>query len=192
MSNNQSQGLTLPWLIGANNLGLWLPTMYPSVIVGTWGVAAGNVNKTFGMPIMLPYRLNIAQFIVDVTTLSAGNNVGVGLYDSSGNKVVISGAISTTTTGVKTSAVTSVQVNPGYYFYCWNSTSATPRLNGVIGQTSQTFVWQMMANMTQKYFTAANNSAAGVLPNTLGALTTFNPNTGNANTSAIPFTLVTP
>lgn len=192
MSNSQSSGISVPQPLGSNALGLWLPNIFPPVIVGTWGVAAGNVNKTFGMPIQIPFRTSIATFIVDVTTLAASQNVGVGLYDASGNAVVVSGAISTTTTGVKTSTVTSVKVDPGYYFYCWTSTSATPRLNGILGQTSQTYVWLTMANMTRNYFTAANNSSGGVLPGTLGALSTFNINTANANTSSIPITLVTP
>lgn len=191
MSNSLTTGNAAVSILGTNRLGYWLPTM-PGQLGGTWGVAAGNVNKVFGMPVMIPSRMSIAQFIIDVTTLSAGNNVGVGLYDTSGNKVVISGALSTTTTGVKTSTVTAVAVEPGLYFYCWNVTSATPRLNAIQGQTSQTLPWLMFANMTRNFFTAANAASGGVLPNTLGALSVFNINTANANTSAIPYTLVTP
>ena len=117
---------------------------------------------------ILPFRVVVRNIVVDITTLEVGKLAGFGLYDAAKNLAVDSGAISTTTTGVKTVSITAVTIEPGVYYVAWTC-------DGIVAKSRFASNGSFYINMVNENATrtarAANASSSGVLPATLGALT---------------------
>ena len=150
------------------------------------GAAAGAVfsvaNTTYCVNMVLPFRCVVGQVNSEVTTLQVGKLYGFGLYDMNGDPIVVTPAISSTTTGVKTTATTAtVTVEPGPYWFCWSADSVGIQLMRL---NLTNFIQSDSA--APILFTAANDSVAGVLPATLGTLT------GSTAPTIHPITWFTP
>ena len=137
-----------------------------AVLVG--GVVGGN-NQIRTIQFVLPFRAVVRRIALEITTLSVGGFVGAGLYDANGNRVLHSGAISTTTTGVKTDSITPVTLEPGIYFHAETADNTTVQMAKISMLANVRNL--LNANAVEKSGSAANTSTAGVLPATLGAIT---------------------
>ena len=135
----------------------------------TVGLAVGVNDQIRTIQFVLPFRAVVRRIALEISTLSVGDNLGVGLYDASGNLILESGAISTTTTGVKTASITAVTLEPGVYFHAETADNTTVQIRKV--SISSNVRNLLNAYATDKCGIAANTSTAGVLPATLGAIT---------------------
>ena len=132
------------------------------------GTVVGVNNQIRLIQFVLPFRAVVRRLALEISTLSVGGNLGVGLYDAGGNLILESGAISTTTTGIKTASITAVTLEPGVYFHVETADNTTVQVRKV-GLSAQ--VRNLLnANAVEKSGLAANTSTAGVLPATLGAI----------------------
>jgi hypothetical protein len=100
-----------------------------------------------------------------------GSKFAFGIYSAAGNKLVDSGALDGTITSVQVASFGPVTLNAGTYYFA-ATTSDTSTLRGPCLQVGSVPIQLFaMVNSTNPLFaTAANVSAAGVLPSTLGVL----------------------
>ena len=142
---------------------------------GGSGLAAavvGSVDDVKVWQFVLPFRVVVRNIVVEVTTLDSGKKIGLGLYDASGNLYLKSGAISATSTGFLTDAITAVTVEPGVYFFAQTCDSTTVQVSHTTIPNRPTTV--LNAQTVKKIGLAANSSSAGILPATLGTITASN------------------
>ena len=132
------------------------------------GVAVISANQVRVIQFVLPYQVTIRNIVGEVTTLAAGSNLGLGLYDASGNRLAHSGAIDSSTTGIKSVAISPVNINSGVYFSAHTSDSTVVQIRQV-NLMSAANAGILNQNGT-KVGTAGNASVAGVLPTTLGTI----------------------
>lgn len=131
-------------------------------------VLSDNVVRCF--PIFLSTKIVVAKVAFEVVTLSVGSLAAIGIYSADGNTLLInSGAVSTTTAGVKTVTLGSpVTLAPGKYIYAVTANNTTPTSYAAL-----TGSFNVLLNaFTTTAGTAANASASGVLPSTTGVITT--------------------
>jgi hypothetical protein len=128
-----------------------------------------GVNAVTVTLFVLPFNVTVAKVTFTVATLSSGGNINWGIYDINGNKLIDSGAISTTTGGVVTAAITpNVTLPAGLYYTavsCDNLVCKVPSLSGVPPFDTA------MNRSHVRWGVAANATVSGVLPSTLGTIT---------------------
>jgi len=116
---------------------------------------------------------------------SSGGHGDVGYYNASTLALVAhTGALSTTSTGVQTSTMTAVTLNPGEYYECYtfdNTSAAFSGWNSPAGPAQGFF-----SNNNLVFFTAGNSGSGGMLPSTLTLGTANNQNVGFAEVWNIP------
>jgi len=138
--------------------------------VTTDGGIVGVNNQVLVTQFVLPITITVGQISFDVTTAIGGSVSAVGIYDSSGNKLVAADNVSTASTGVKTTAIGSpVTLTPGIYYFAQGSSSTGVGMTCLVTNTN----WNTMRNhnTTKRQGAAANALSAGVLPSTLGTVT---------------------
>lgn len=141
---------------------------------GTVATAAPIATDTVrAIQFVLPYRIIVGRLSLEITTLSVGGSIGVGIYNADGQtRLITSAAISTTTTGVKTVTLgAAVTLEPGVYWFGYTADNTVIRV-AVINLSAQ--VANVLNARTTKKLTVAGNGpdSPGVLPSALGALTT--------------------
>ncbi|KKM92895.1 hypothetical protein LCGC14_1213940 [marine sediment metagenome] len=144
-----------------------------------WAPAAGGSTQTIVVAndvavyqFVLPFRSIVRNITFNVNTLEAGKFAGVGLYDKDRNRLVHSGAVSVAATGPKSTAVAAVILEPGVYFHAWTADGTTGALFAVAGVSDGTGGAMSARVVPAKIGIAANPGVAGVLPATLGVITT--------------------
>jgi hypothetical protein len=128
-------------------------------------------NEVWVVKFFLPMSLTVASVHFSINTTSAGSSTAIGVYSADGNTLhVSSGAVSGASGGVKSVTLGSpVTLAAGFYWLAWTATDATVRFSAI--QTNLTWYGIMIAGTLQEG-KAANASASGVLPATLGAIST--------------------
>lgn len=113
-----------------------------------------------------PCRLVVNRVVFQVS--ATGGLSGVGIYSATGDRLITTGAVDTTTTGVKNTALgASVTIEAGWYYLAWTANNTTATYHSEVSATTYTNV----LNATTVHIgTAANASSGGVLPATLGAV----------------------
>lgn len=134
------------------------------------GTFTQTANEVRVMQFVLPFRAKVSSVRVTIGTLSVGGKYGVGIYNASKN-LVASAVIATDSAVSVTQAITPVTLEPGIYWFAWTMDNAVAATNVMTGQG--TYI-NVMNTTTARYGTAANASAAGVLPATLGVVTANN------------------
>jgi hypothetical protein len=122
---------------------------------------------------VLPYAITVNKIVYNVSTLSASDKWAFGIYSSNGNtKLIDTGVISPTATGTAISITlgTPVTLPPGEYYFAQTSSGTTALSN--FQQINQTIVAVMINTNRARNGLAANASASGVLPSTLGVIST--------------------
>ena len=119
---------------------------------------------------VLPFRATVRKIVFEVTTLSVGAFASVGLYSADGNTLLVhTGAVSTTTTGNKSTTLgTPVTLEPGIYVLARTYSDGTIVCRGFTTSGTTRGFLNQNANRVGD---AANASSSGVLPATLGAIT---------------------
>lgn len=137
------------------------------IYANTGGVATlvNAINLTRQFQFVLPWRQIVRGIRHEITTGGgSGKKFGMGLFDAAKNKLLETGALDANSTGVVTTAITAVTLEPGVYYFAWTSDSASTQAR--IFATSGNIGGLMDIRMG-----TANASSAGVLPATLGSLT---------------------
>jgi len=118
----------LEGLINANDVGLLHWTYDPSAPSGTTGPTAGTIT-------MIKVKLGKAATVSNILMAVSGAGVGLtagqnfaGLYDGAGNRLTQTADQTTAwgTNGLKTMAVTPVDLGAGFYYVAYLSNGATP------------------------------------------------------------------
>ena len=92
----------------------------------------------------------------------------MGVYDSSGNKLLEAALSCAATAGVSTSLGSTVTLTPGTYWYAVSASDTTCQASGA----SLSGGWfNMLDKNTTRTAAAANSVSGGVMPSTLGTLT---------------------
>lgn len=133
-------------------------------------VIVANANEVRVVLFFLPFFQSINKITYKVVANAAGT-ADVGLYNSSGNRVLFTnGGINTNNIGIASVTVSGgpISLVAGYYYLAWTCTSNTPTVDQIVYATDTLNMFNQNAN---RFGTAANNSTAGVLPATLGAIT---------------------
>ena len=129
-------------------------------------------NTVYVLQLVVPSLVIIANVAISVTGASGTTTVDMGLYDLSGNRL-FHAPFTVVTTGIMTQSVTPFTLQPGIYYYCWTGTSTGSMslfANGGLDNDS-CLIFNGIGTIT---LSAANAATNGVLPATLGALTSAN------------------
>lgn len=143
-----------------------------SATISTAGPSA-LANNVHVFLFVVAYTITINKIVYNVATLSASDKWAFGIYSSDGNtKLIDSGVISPTATNTALSITlgTPVTLPPGEYYFA-QTASGTTALSS-FQQTNTAAVPPMVNKNRNRIGLAANASAAGVLPSTLGAIST--------------------
>lgn len=132
----------------------------------TPGTISTTNNQITGFHFSLPFAITINKISVNVVGAVSGKHANFGIYNAAGSKVLDSGAILCTTTGIKTVSQTAT-LPAGIYSFNQSADDSgvqvdalnLPGLSGLIN-----------VNVTRT-FQAANPTVAGVMPASLGAKT---------------------
>ena len=160
--------------------GFYSGTIWAPAGAGTTQTMS-SANEVVVYQFPLPFRVVIGRITFNVNTLEAGKVVGVGLYDKDGNRLVHTGAISVAGTGIKSTTVTAVTLEPGIYFHAWTADGTTVAVFAAAAISDGTAGSMSQQGTPAKVGVAANASSTGVLPATLGVVT-------NSNSFKLPVT----
>lgn len=155
-----------PTLSGATN---WLIPTNTEAPATTVLVTANNQVRFFRF--FLPYKLSVGFLSLEITTAVGGSTTGLGLYSNDGTTRLCFGTASSAAIGIKRMSVTPVILNIGFYLLAWTSTAAAVQAR-VFAEAAA----GLLADTNAHEGTAANSSAAGVLPTSLGALSALTTN----------------
>lgn len=138
--------------------------------LGTVAHSPANLVRAFRF--FLPHGLVVAKLTVQISTLFSGGLCSVGIYSADGNtKLIDSGTISTTTTGIKDVTLgATVSLPVGFYWFAWTQDNTTSRFAGD-GFNNVNVIALYNGASTTQMGDAANSSSSGVLPSTLGTVT---------------------
>lgn len=143
--------------------------MIPSPYVYVSGTSATHVaNEVRVWRFFLPMKLTVDSIIYNQATGSASSS-SLGIYSGDGNTKLIQATVRTTGTGIRTTSGLAVTLGPGHYYLAWTISGTTA---GVFTTAEAATIFQtIFRSGTVQTGSAANASAAGVLPTTLGAIT---------------------
>ena len=131
-------------------------------------VVAGTANQVRVMQMEVPVTITVGKIVANVTTISATQNIFVGVYDTTGNKLLEAAVSCAVLNGATTSLGTPVTLTPGTYLYAVSASDTTCAAGGM----SLSGGWfNMLDKNTTRTATAANAVSGGVMPSTLGTLT---------------------
>lgn len=157
--------------------GFWggLGTSFPPVgsVATTVAMSPSGANNVTCSQFVLNYTVLVRKIVFRVGgTAAAASTANLGIYDASGNKFIDSGTFSTASSAtiLSNTLTTPVSLFPGVYFYCWSDTSTTVTATGYA--TLAANVVLMYNQNANRYVAATNTTSAGVMPATLGSLTT--------------------
>lgn len=151
---------------GFGSWGLFTPITAPTANIAIIGSANQVKTTQFSLSIMEPVRR--AAFWIG-TTAAAGKIAVAGIYDANRNKI-FQATFSTTNASTKVvdSSFTSVLLLPGVYHYALTADATTPTTDTI--SPGQGGTGKLPDNTLVKVGTAANSMSAGVMPATLGTL----------------------
>jgi hypothetical protein len=165
--------------------GIFLPISAISRGTGSsWEPSDNRVNV---VQFTLAVTFQISKISINVIANSIGDFGGFGIYSADGNTLLVdSGPMALGSVAVVTSSITSISLAPGTYNYAQTGTTTTATLNTTssVGINDANL---MNANAAApRYAIAANASAGGQLPASLGALTAVS-NTTTFDTALVMF-----
>lgn len=158
--------------INTSPVGYFIPAWLPGTSTGVTadGGIVGTANQLLVTQFVLPYTITVRQMTWQVTTAVASSVMAAGIYDASGNKLVAADNVSSATTGIKTTAVGPVTLNPGVYYFAQCASSTSVAATTILVNTNLSNI--LNHNATKRQGGAANAMSSGVLPSTLGGITT--------------------
>jgi hypothetical protein len=172
---DSTQTLGIKWGQGAGTVintiavgYMFLPgiTIPQNTAAGT--VVAGTANQVRVVQVVVPYNITVGKVVGNITTISAAQNMFVGVYDTSGGKLLEAAVSCAALNGVSTTLGTPVTLTPGTYLYAY---SASDTVCAASGAALSGGWFNMLDKNTTRTATAANAVSGGVMPATLGTLT---------------------
>ena len=134
----------------------------------TGTVITSTANQLRVMQVVIPYTITVGKVVGNITTVSSGQNMFAGVYDTSGNKLLEAALSCAALNGVSLTLGTPVTLTPGTYLYAYSASDTTCAASG----SSLSGGWfNMLDKNTTRTATAANAVSSGVMPATLGTLT---------------------
>lgn len=129
--------LTNPAAVGIGTSVYNLPGVMITTVATTFGPAG---NRIYYAPIVVTKPITVTAMYISVAGGGAGTNVAVGLFAATSamqptGSALISAAVSTATTGLKTVAVPSVVLQPGVYLTAINPSAGGLAFDVVQGRT---------------------------------------------------------
>lgn len=157
---------------GVWNTEIWWKT---SLDQGCPANATGNspgINLVTVVAMVLPFDVTIAKLSYTIATVFSGGAVNFGFYDVLRNKLIDSGALSTTTGGTFTVTLGSpVTLKAGVYYVAVSCDNLTAKINSFSGDNTWLTFDRAMNRSRVRWGVATNPTVAGVMPATLGTLT---------------------
>lgn len=109
-------------------------------------IAWASANLAVFVPVRIPYPVTVYKIAVGAGSTAAGN-FDVGIYDSSGNRLVSSGATAKGASTEHIIDVTDTVIGPGLFYLalaadgtnnymCWSTSVQVTRLVGVVQMAS--------------------------------------------------------
>ncbi len=147
---------------------MFLPgiTIPQNTAAGT--VVTSTANQLRVVQVVVPYNITVGKVVGNITTISAAQNMFVGVYDSSGNKLLEAAVSCAALNGVSTTLGTPVALTPGTYLYAYSASDTVCAASGAALSGG----WSnILSKNTTRTATAANAVSGGVMPATLGTLT---------------------
>jgi len=154
--------------------GMWAVSIAMPRALGAFPVVnAANEVRVFQF--VLPYKVIIGRVSVLIFTGSPATG-DVGIYDINGNRLLYTGGFSTASSGPLSTPVVGgpITLNPGFYYFAQTNSSIQPLWivsGGLSGTQDSQLVRVFNASGTKGIGLAANSAAGGVLPGTLGVIT---------------------
>ena len=151
-----------------------LPTPVYNYITVTVDFGANDTVYVF--PINIPYDMPITDFSFEIGSPGAGGGkkLGVGIYSLDGNTKIMDVTYTTTPggTGMQTQSLASQEyLRKGNYLLAWSTDDNSLKLGGF----DSINLLNSLQNGANTYIgSAANSSASGVLPATLGVISSAN------------------
>jgi hypothetical protein len=145
----------------------WGVSVYFRVIGGQNVMANPGANHVQVCEFVIPFDMTISAVTLNVTTAVAASHINIGLYDHTKTKAFDSGQISSGTLGLQGVTGLSVSLSAGSYYLAWSCDDATNLVKCDVSNTGNN---EQNKNQT-RWGVAANSTAAGVMPPTLGTIT---------------------
>lgn len=161
-----------------------LPNLFPTAGVGFFWAGTGpsypitNSNSTVVtvanqvrvVQTIVPYGITVRKITIGVVALNAAQTGTVGVYDSSGNRLIDSGTFSLAAVATLTNTLGSpVTLAPGVYYIAYSQTDATTAKIQTL--LNPAIIQPVFTNNVPRMGTAANSVSGGVMPATLGVVT---------------------
>lgn len=141
-----------------------LPVAMPSSTAFSTPTQTADQVRVFRF--RLPLEIEVVGLVHEVVTAAGSTHGAIGIYTSDGGtKLLDTGAEDFAANGVKPGAVSGT-LHPGWYWLAWTIDSATPTLRSVAAPAN----FGVLNTTVVQKGSAANSSAVGVLPATLGAI----------------------
>lgn len=130
-------------------------------------------NKVRVILFFLTAPITLSKVAIEVVGGSNGTHFSIGIYNSSGTRVVNSGVFTVAGNGIQSATFGATVLTPGFYYYAQTSdNNVGAQLTSLsLGTTSLAAL--LNTNLTL-YGNATNTSASGVLPAALGAVVAEN------------------
>jgi hypothetical protein len=159
-------------IISTSPIGYHIPAWNPSdgTSATSNGALVGSNNQVLVTQFVLPCKITIRQMVFQCTTNVGGSKTAVGIYSSDGTtKLVAADNVDTASTGIKATTVTTTTLSPGIYIFAQSSSSTSVQTTNLVTNSNLNGI--LNHNSTKRQGSAANSMSAGVLPSSLGAIT---------------------
>jgi len=125
-------------------------------------------NTVYAAKFFIPFTLTVNNFSFHITTEAAGETISWAVYDElKTTKLVAVESVSAASPGVITSNVTATTLTPGWYWIAYSNSVNTIKVMCLYAYGSTAFDAD-----TRIQGTAANSAVSGVMPATLGTIST--------------------
>src|SRR5438445_4711945 len=143
----------------------WGYTVYPPATADLTATGAeGTANQVYAWKFVLPFRITVRSISAKMSAATAGT-FDAGIYDFSGNKPLNTGGLTTNSTAVQVANITPVTLQAGVYYFAFCGSVSNLNYFGVTNNSRAQF---------DNYYNCGTAASAGVLPATLGTLTSQN------------------
>ena len=156
-------------VLGAvNQWGFFLPSPMPQSVAS--GTVVTNANEVYVYPVFLANQVAVGHVALTVTATQSGGVCDVGLYSTGGSLIANTGGFS-----VSSYLYTRLNLMQGYVQlpagWYWHAQTCSVPATAFEQIASSTPLVAVGNQGMVKFGTAANAATAGVLPSSLGTIT---------------------
>lgn len=134
----------------------------------------GSANAVRVTQFVLPARITISKITIKPAAILASSTITVGIYSADGNtKLIDSGTFNGGSASVQTNTIVPVTLNPGVYNFAQSASSSSTLTVVCLANDANSIGSSLLNNNVVRTGNAANSATAGVLPSTLGTITSI-------------------